>query len=615
MALTEQEKQIVEFGKNENKSREEILDALEGFRTAQRGQTRIRETVEDIRETVGEVVGQFRVAGEKIVETATAKDLDILEKTLGIGAEVFRRGSRVFGETVIGIGKVLLPQSIEDKISGIVGEVGQFIGEQPITQDLISRYNALGPEERRNVDNVLGFAEGLADIFTFRAAGTISRKAISVAVKGVDGASKLTKRTTRLIRNTTPKSIRSFHNRLTPGSREAAVSSLSDSYIKSFVVDSPSVNRMLEKQARGRTRADGTKVTKENLVRGLAEEGYIPIVEGKLAKFDRVIDNLSERQARIAESIDPLLATVPQITTLSSLRSRAAQVLRGSPQIGADLTASLKELDRFFDSFKTKYGDNLSALEVNEIRKQMNRRTRAFGDDAFKQDTADAVADATRIRIDEIVESGIVRQANAEIGKLFGLKRTAEIFNNRTINVGVFGGQMGRYIGVVGASGIGFTAGGPGGLVVAGIAASYGGEVVAKILRDRAFSNKIRKVIIEGIKQDDEIVKRLIAEAEGANKAFLERVLLPSPAETPIPLPVRRFDPIREKQFVERAIKEIEAQATRSKMQFTLQDQAKRFKSKETFIKTVQNNPSWLKKFEEAGTTLESIAGIVFGGT
>jgi len=271
----------------------------------------------------------------------------------------------------------------------------------------------------------------------------------------------------------------------------------------------------------------------------LAEEGYIPIVDGKLAKFGRVIDDLSERQARLAEAINPLLATVPERTPLSLLKKKARRVLIDSPQVGADLNKSLRELDRFFESFEVKFGDDLSAPTVNDIRIEMNNKTRAFGDDAFKQDTADAVADAARARIDELAPSGIVRQTNAEIGRLFGLKRTASILDNQIINVGVFGGQLGRYIGVVGASGIGFAAAGPGGLVVAGIAAHYGGEVVATLLRNRRFSEKTRQLIIQGIKQDKELVQKLIQETEGANKAFLERVLLPGPEQTAIPQPAR----------------------------------------------------------------------------
>ena len=496
-----------------------------------------QETFGDIKETVSGVGREFKTAGEEIVKTATS-DIPLHEKVLGVGAKAFRGGSRAFGELVIGAGKSVLPQTTEDKIARIVEEAGQKIGESPATQNLMQRYNSLTPSAKRNVDNALGFAEGLSEIFTFRLGGKLGRKTIQTAVEAVEKAAEGSKHATQTIRNTTPNVIKNFLRRAPPGTKEAATEALTDAYKKSFVVDNVAVNRALDQQARELSHG-AIKYSKDDSLVGLAKDGYMPVVEGKLASFDNVIDDISARQGRLAEAIDPLLATVPERTTLTQLKNKAAQVLRRSPQVGAQLKKSLRELDSFFDSFQTKYGNDLSALEVNDIRKEMNRRTKAFGDEMFMQDTADAVADATRARIDEMVPDGLVRQTNAEIGRLFGLQRTAEILNNRAINIGILGGQVGRLVSTMGASGIGLNVGGPGGFVIAGIVAHYGGEVVAQILRNRRFDPRLRQVIIEGIKQDDELVQRLIKEAEGANKEALERLMLPAPAETPIPQPPR----------------------------------------------------------------------------
>jgi hypothetical protein len=47
----------------------------------------------------------------------------------------------------------------------------------------------------------------------------------------------------------------------------------------------------------------------------------------------------------------------------------------------------------------------------------------------------------------------------------------------------------------------------------------------------------------------------------------------------------------------------------------TLRKQAERFKSVDSFVKAVKNNPAWLKKFEEAGVTPEQIGKMVIGGS
>lgn len=488
-----------------------------------------RETSGDVAETFRGVGEELFGAGEKIVETATDRDLTPGEKLRGVGAETFRGASRAFGEAIIGAGKTVLPQRAEEAVARKVQEVGGKIGETEFVQNLVRKYQALPPETKREVDNALGFGEGLAEILTAGAASRVVKPVISAAVRGVEATKETTK---RLLSRATPRAISDVRNRLNPQSAKEASDVMVDAYRKSFVADNVTVNKKLDKQARESSFGD-KKVTPDDLIRDLADAGVFPTIEGKLAKFDDVIENLVSRQNRLAENINPVLRTVPEITSLNTLRKQAQESLRRS-QVIENLPQAQRQLDTFFNSFEAKWGKDISAEQVNEIRIAMNSRTKAFGEETFKQDTANVIASVARRRIDELVPTLSVKEANAEWGRLQGIKNTASLFDNQPINVGFWGGAFGRYLGVIGLSTVGLDVAGPGGLVVAGVAAKLGGDAIAQMLRNKAFSAKARELLIQSIQRDDAIVQKLISEADEANKALLERVLLPKPGETSV---------------------------------------------------------------------------------
>jgi len=330
--------------------------------------------------------------------------------------------------------------------------------------------------------------------------------------------------------------LRQVHQLIKPGSRKTAVNGLADAFEKSFVSDNPTVTKSLrllsDKSSKG-----GQVITRRVLLRELAEDGYMPRVEGKLANFDEALVDLSERREAIAEGLDTILGKMQDVTIpLTRLLQRTKSNLRASPQISATLNRALREVDTVFESFQSKFGKELSPRQVNRIRVEMNRLTKSFKGDQFVQDAADSTADAARSILDNILPSGTARQANAEIGKLFRMTKTINILNNRPINVGILGGQVGRYIAVVGATGIGFTAGGPGGLVVAGIAANFGAARMAQLLRALRFNDRARQIIIEGLQKDRELLEKLVREASEEDAQYILRQvkkLLPAPSGRP----------------------------------------------------------------------------------
>lgn len=196
MALSAQERQILDFGLKNGKTQDEVQTAIAKYRqeTAQTAPKVVKPSLSPIADRTGDIAetGQaigasFGKAGEDIVSTIGNKNLNPFEKVVQVGGQAFKGGASAFGELVMGAGKVALPQVAEDAISDTVQGVVQKVAEQPFVQDLVARYQALNPEMRRNIDNALGYAEGLAEIATGGAASRIVKPVVDTAVKAVEG--------------------------------------------------------------------------------------------------------------------------------------------------------------------------------------------------------------------------------------------------------------------------------------------------------------------------------------------------------------------------------------------------------------------------------------------
>lgn len=532
MALSTEEKQIIQFGKQQGKSREEVLNALSKFRSQEQvtqpsplGQEERQGFVEGVKTSFGERRERIAAGQQRAIvgEQSTAETLfQGVTETVG-GA---------FDIAIEGI-KAVTPDKIGETIKKRAANIFPSFAQSPIGKLLglgAKKFEELSP---RAQDNVRGVIELIAVAPVTRGA----KIAVEATIPIVKEAARVTGETIpRIFQRVTPQFVRDFQKRLAPSTQKESVDIMVDAFKKSFVIDNATVNKKLDKLARSQS-FKGKKVTSDDLIRDLAEAGVFPTIPkgSKLVKFDDVFDNIVSRQNRLAENINPVLKTVPERTLLESLRKQAQEALKRS-QVVENLPQAQRQLDTFFKSFETKWGKQLSAEHVNQIRIAMNSRTKAFGEEAFKQDTANIVADIMRKRIDELVPSKNVRDANLEWGKLQNIKKTAQIFDNQPVKVGFLGDAFGRYMGVLGISSIGFSAGGPGGLVVAFLAAKIGGDAVAQLIRSKRFIGRARENLIKSIQQDDEIVRKLINEASEAEKAFLERVLLPAPSETFIPL-------------------------------------------------------------------------------
>ena len=443
---------------------------------------------------------------------------------VGIGLDMLWNG-------VLGYGKMVAPESfeqatkqkVEDVMTAEVGDLGSVASN---LQRYYEYKQTLPAAERTNLESAEVMVEGLLE--------ATGLSGIAKTGKFTQGAVKTTVREAgdkfgATVEKVTPSSIRNKFRTAAPETREAAVDSLVDTYRKSFVDDQMAVNNKLDKLARVSSRGDDV-YTSDRLLREMAEEAVIPKVDGRLAKFDDFYNEVKQKEATIGDAIEARLDRVQEGTSLGTLKSQAMEQLRNDPNVAPDIIRTERAIERVFESLERKYGQTLTPRQVNEVRMQMNRRTGSFNKEEFEADAEAMIGNATRDRIDTLVPSKSVREANAELSRLYRVRDTVDIFNNRQIDVGMVGSKIGSYLGVAAAAPIGFTAGGPGGLVVAGIAAQLGSNVVANILRKARFGNK--EAIIKAIKQDPFAVKKLIDEAEGADKEILKRELLPAAGET-----------------------------------------------------------------------------------
>jgi hypothetical protein len=373
---------------------------------------------------------------------------------------------------------------------------------------------ALG-EEDLSLKEVAG--EAAIGGFAGAAGGAILAPAVSLIALGARG-----------ITGITSKAIRGTTKRLQPKTRQTAIESLTDAFENSFVADKAAVNNKLDTLV-VKSRRVGGPLEKRGLLRELAEEGYIPKVEGELANMRPVIDDLATRRGKLANSIDEFLKPVKTKTGIKSLEAQTKKAL--TEDFGVDIDKTLRQSNAVFKALRTKHGSNMTAIQLNEVRKQLNKQTKAFGKE-FVQDTANVIARVIRERLDELAPTTVVRGINKEIARLFRIDNTARIFHNKKIDAGIIARSIGSFIGTVGAAGAGLAVAGPGGLVIAGLAANLGGKALANMVRRSRFNPQVIQLIKNSIVRDKKLKEKLLKEVTGGDRALLVKIF--SEIETPI---------------------------------------------------------------------------------
>jgi hypothetical protein len=586
---------------------------------------------QDIASGIGNLGRDFQQRFGNMQETAQAT----LAGEQGVGQTALQLGGQIaggFADTAFRTLQTAASLPLTQEAETAVGEaVGSAVTKVDNATGISNWYNTLDSKTQRNIEGALGFGElatiGLGKSIT----GQIMDK-----IKGAPKIEQLAlppKNMSYVANEATQGNIapavKVTNTVLSDSERTKVVNDFTEAYRSSLVENRQSINNKLEDIAKSASRGE-TVVTRDSLLRNLAEEGYVPEIEGRLAKFDSAFNDVQARKSEIMGALDRVLETATNKVSIDELYEMSRKALADNPQIVGGLARSQAELDRLFSSYRQKFGDELTARQVNQIRKESNELTRAFKDsDKFSADTASELGKVTREWLDNNVPDNTVRQANAEWARLNRLDETMQVLNNQQVDVGLLGRALGSYVTTVAGSTAGLAVGGPGGLVVAGLLAKIGGDGLADLIRRRIFDPETAAKVRQIMQSDRTLLQKLDETATNqANKNTLndlagfnigEQLALP-PARPDAPrsevgsgapiamggqTPTGRVEPGITERAVEGAVKQPMQTGFFKK-------QAERFKSPESFIKAVNDNPAWLAKLKAAGVTPEEIAKLTF---
>ncbi len=164
MAFTEQEKQLILWGKQNGKTPQEVEQALARLRTGVAPKevavnTSVKEpsgfiaAVKDIPNDIGDAFKGSVAAVSRAMDTARditgrvesgeTSPLSGTLQTIGTG---LRAGAETVGQGLLGIGKLFLPQQAEDAIGETVQGVSDKVVQTKPVQNLIGAYQNLSPE-------------------------------------------------------------------------------------------------------------------------------------------------------------------------------------------------------------------------------------------------------------------------------------------------------------------------------------------------------------------------------------------------------------------------------------------------------------------------------------
>jgi len=191
MAFNEQEQAIIKYGVENKKTRQEVEKALLNYRLGIKPEQKpteqapkkgteqappkkttgiVKDTVGDVKETAQAIGGQFKTTTDRLSDKYIDKDYTVADKILATGSEMFKLGSRSFGELIIGAGKVSLSEKNEERVRQLASQVGETVADSIMVQNTVTavmdKWNKLPAEQKKMWGNIGGFAEGGVDLLT-----------------------------------------------------------------------------------------------------------------------------------------------------------------------------------------------------------------------------------------------------------------------------------------------------------------------------------------------------------------------------------------------------------------------------------------------------------------
>ena len=187
MAFNEQEQQIIQFGRDNGKTPQQIKQAINSFRskedTFQQPKKpsfgeRIRETGQDISQTIKNIGGRFSKGADEIAEVKSEQQqsgqgqLRTASQKFGVGLGV---GAGIFDDLFTGVVKTVLTSKGEEKVKELAGKgVEKVMGAVDVSTNVLEQTSGrvrdfLSGQEFQNRDDnskkaiveIIGFADKL----------------------------------------------------------------------------------------------------------------------------------------------------------------------------------------------------------------------------------------------------------------------------------------------------------------------------------------------------------------------------------------------------------------------------------------------------------------------
>lgn len=487
----------------------------------------VSDAVGDIGEGISGVFEQFGQGGQQIVDTAQDPNLTLGEKARGIGSAAFQHGSRAIWEGVFGVAKAAVPESVERGVANQFEEIATRVAETDTARSVYQWYGGLNPDAKREVDNALGFAEGAVDLLTLGAGGKISK----------DVMTKLPKAAHEIVRKTTPEAMMKQFKKLDKATQTEVLDTFTDRLYRSFFEEDEAAKRALEKMARDISKQEKRSLDGQGLLREtLAEFHLFPemgrrvfgIPVSGIASFDGALRWLDTKPGQLAEGIQSYLERETYRPKVSEIYQEALAVQKEIGRTGtADQIRSVikSRMQSHANAYaKGNLGGRIKMTEANNMRIESNKASKARSGEQFDLDAEEAIAEAVRRVMDKHLSKGsLVREANREIGKMFRARQIIKQIDNKKPALNHFESGVGRYLGaIIAGTGI---ASGAGSLVIAGLLASLGGEVLSNFIRAKRFNPALLERLSTILRKDQILADKLIEEAKGADKAMLTRLL------------------------------------------------------------------------------------------
>lgn len=457
---------------------------------------------------------------------------------------VIRAGENALGATASGINTVFAP------ITGAVKSVSEGISDNPdvqkITQhpvvgklldlfgkgsDKLEEWSQSHPEAARNLSNLLTVGLTAAGGETKVAEKPIgSIEGIKTGIKeGTEAIKTGAKESAEAIKNI-PENAKGKVFDYVKSKQGPEIDKLEADYDKWTGQTKPGSKAIAK--AESRTEAlNKAGTTGKTPQRVLAEAGIIPETEGTKFKTVDQANDFRERVRPLNEALTTAVKDVDYVSQphqIGDMESSAISRVNDLKMPMSDKKALISDIKEEFGLLKEKYGDTMSASDMQNEKPNYWGGTKFDSAKPFKSDAYYQVAKSMQQGIEDMATKGgfeDIAQLNREIGDRLEAAKFLERLNGQTLKYG----KIGKYA----FMGIGSTLGKT---FTGKVLGALGGEAIGDMLMRADVANPVKRLILSHIEQTDP--EAYTKTLQWIKKQGLERELrlaLPKPSAMYVP--------------------------------------------------------------------------------